>query len=42
MYKNIYFEKNENLMHVWDDERGYYTKKYRRYGYVKDGNGSHK
>ncbi len=42
MYKNIYFEKNEKLMHVWDDERGYYTKKYRRYGYVKDGNGSHK
>ena len=42
MYQNIYFEKNENLMHVWDDERGYYTKKYRRYGYVKDGNGSHK
>ena len=42
MYKNIYFEKNENLMHVWDDELGYYTKKYRRYGYVKDGNGSHK
>ena len=42
MYQNIYFEKNEKLMHVWDDERGYYTKKYRRYGYVKDGNGSHK
>ena len=40
MYQNIYFEKNSNLMHVWDDERGYYTKKYRRYAYVRDGNGS--
>lgn len=42
MYQNIYFEKNENLMHIWDDERGYFTKKYRRYAYIKDGNGSHK
>jgi DNA polymerase elongation subunit (family B) len=41
MYQNVYFEKNEDLMHVWDDERGYYTKKYRRYAYVKDGNGSY-
>jgi DNA polymerase elongation subunit (family B) len=41
MYQNIYFEKNENLVHVWDDERGYYTKKYRKYAYVKDGNGSY-
>ena len=41
MYQNIYFEKNSNLMHVWDDEHGYYIKKYRKYAYVKDGNGSY-
>ena len=28
-------------MHVWDDQRGYFTKKYRNYAYVRDGNGSH-
>ena len=28
-------------MHVWDDERGYFTKKYRNYAYVPDGNGSY-
>lgn len=28
-------------MHVWDDERGYFTKKYRNYAYVQDGNGSY-
>lgn len=28
-------------MHVWDDQRGYFTKKYRNYAYVRDGNGSY-
>ena len=41
MYQNVYFEKNQNLIHCWDDKKGYFTKKYRRYAYVRDGNGSH-
>lgn len=41
MYKNIYYEKEDQIMHVWDDQRGYFTKKYRNYAYVRDGNGSH-
>ena len=26
-YQNLYFEKEANIMHVWDDQKGYYTKK---------------
>lgn len=37
MYKNIYYEKEDQIMHVWDDQRGYFTKKYRNYAYVRDG-----
>lgn len=41
MYQNVYFEKEKNLIHCWDDEKGYFTSKYRRYAYVRDGNGAH-
>ena len=40
MYQNVYYEKNESILHCWDDRKGYFTKKYRNYAYVKDGNGS--
>tara|TARA_R110001632_G_scaffold116528_2_gene228200 strand:+ start:35 stop:2551 length:2517 start_codon:yes stop_codon:yes gene_type:complete len=40
MYQNVYYEKNEGILHCWDDRKGYFTKKYRNYAYVKDGNGS--
>ena len=40
MYQNIYYEKEGGIMHVWDDAKGYYTKKYRNYAYTPDGNGS--
>ena len=39
-YQNLYFEKEANIMHVWDDQKGYYTKKYRNYAYIQDGNGT--
>ena len=42
MYQNLYFEKEANIMHVWDDQKGYYTKKYRNYAYIQDGNGAFK
>ena len=41
MYQNVYYEKEKSIIHCWDDEKGYFTSKYRRYGYVKDGNGAH-
>ena len=41
MYQNVFYEKEKNLIHCWDDEKGYFTSKYRRYAYVRDGNGAH-
>jgi len=41
MYQNVFFEKEKSLIHCWDDEKGYFTSKYRRYAYVRDGNGAH-
>ena len=41
MYQNVYFEKEKSIIHCWDDQKGYFTSKYRRYAYVKDGNGAH-
>ena len=41
MYQNAYYEKEGGIIHCWDDEKGYFTKKYRNYAYVRDGNGSY-
>src|SRR5210317_757390 len=41
MYQNVYWEKEGGIVHCWDDKKGYFTKKYRNYAYVKDGNGSY-
>ena len=41
MYQNVYFEKEKSIIQCWDDEKGYFTSKYRRYAYVRDGNGAH-
>ena len=41
MYQNAYYEKEGGIIHCWDDAKGYFTKKYRNYAYVRDGNGSH-
>ena len=41
MYQNVFFEKEKSIIHCWDDQKGYFTSKYRRYAYVKDGNGAH-
>jgi len=41
MYQNVYWEKEGGIVHCWDDEKGYFTKKYRNYAYVRDGNGSY-
>ena len=41
MYQNVFYEKETSTIHCWDDEKGYFTSKYRRYAYVRDGNGAH-
>jgi DNA polymerase elongation subunit (family B) len=39
MYQNIYYERQKNLMHLWDDKSGYQTMPYRKYAYKKDEHG---
>ena len=39
MYQNIYYQREKNLMHLWDDERGYMAFPYKRYAYAKAKNG---
>ena len=41
MYQNIFFERNRNLIHLWDDTLGYRTFPYKKYAYVKDPNGQY-
>ena len=36
MYQNIYYERQKNLIHLWDDTSGYQTFPYRKYAYKKD------
>ena len=39
MYKNIYYQREKNLIHLWDDQRGYSSFPYTRYAYEKATNG---
>jgi len=41
MYQNIFFERNKNLIHLWDDTIGYRTFPYKKYAYIKDPNGEY-
>ena len=41
MYQNIFYERQRNLIHLWDDEKGYFTLPYRKYAYKKDPMGQH-
>ena len=42
MYQNIYYERQKNLIHLWDDKSGYQTFPYRKYAYKKDPYGEHR
>jgi DNA polymerase elongation subunit (family B) len=42
MYQNIFYERQRNLIHLWDDEKGYFTLPYRKYAYKKDPMGQHR
>ena len=41
MYQNCYFDNKKQTVHIWDDEKGYFTMPYKRYAYVKDRSGVH-
>ena len=41
MYKNVYYQREKNLVHLWDDVRGYQTFPYTRYAYEKAENGQY-
>ena len=41
MYQNIYYERQKNLIHLWDDESGYQTFPYRKYAYKRDTHGEY-
>ena len=40
MYKNCYYQREKNLVHIWDDKQGYRTFPYTRYAYEKAANGN--
>ena len=35
MYQNIYYQREKNLIHLWDDHRGYSSFPYTRYAYER-------
>jgi len=39
MYQNIYYQREKNLIHLWDDKRGYSSFPYTRYAYERAANG---
>ena len=39
MYKNFYYNRQDGLCHLWDDEKGYTCFPYERYGYLIDPKG---
>jgi DNA polymerase elongation subunit (family B) len=39
LYKNIYYQREKNLIHLWDSRLGYRTFPYTRYAYEKVTNG---
>ena len=36
MYQNIYYQRERNLIHLWDDKRGYSSFPYTRYGNMRE------
>lgn len=41
-YLNIYHDRNTNLIHLWDDEKGYLKFEFKRYGFKKSTKGKYK
>lgn len=42
MYKNIYYNRKTNKLHVWDDKVGHYQIDYKKYAYIKSPSGKYK
>ena len=42
MYQNIYYQREKNLIHLWDDHRGYSAFPYTRYAYERAERGEYK
>ena len=42
MYQNIYYQRERNLIHLWDDQRGYSSFPYTRYAYEPAERGEYK
>jgi len=41
MYKNIFYDKKTNKIHLWDDKTGYNVLDYKKYAYVEDPTGEY-
>ena len=41
MYQNIAYQKNKNIVHVWDDKNGHLQFPYKKYAYKKSAHGKH-
>jgi len=41
MYQNAYYQREKNLVHIWDDKLGYRSFPYTRYAYEKTANGEY-
>ena len=41
MYQNAYYQREKNLVHIWDDKKGYFNFPYTRYAYEKVANGEY-
>jgi DNA polymerase elongation subunit (family B) len=35
LYQNAYYQREKNLIHIWDDTRGYFSMPYTRYAYER-------
>jgi len=42
MYSRIHYDRNKNLIHLWDDVNGYSNFEYQPYAYISDVNGDKK
>lgn len=40
-YQNIVYQKESNMLHLWDDEQGYSSFPYKHYGYIVDKKGDY-
>ena len=41
MYKNIFYERRTNKIHLWDDKKGHLIIPFKKYAYVKNSTGLH-